>query len=184
MTTDSSTVYKQHLARYNTIGVNVVIVLEHCAVLWYITGPPPTAIWGGSAGAEKTVWWIGARKADARCRIYSRTTGCRLNCFRDCAGGWPESLSFYPAVQKVYSPVALPCMSSMPGGEETSWRQKKSVLACGRKDFLPVEPKAALLPLSLGELAAGTTRDYPCRFQIQFFEGRDALVSLLINTVL
>ena len=43
---------------------NVVIVFELCAVLWYITGPPPTAIWGGSAGAEKTVWWIGARKAD------------------------------------------------------------------------------------------------------------------------
>ena len=40
-----------------------MIVLELCAVLWYITVSPSTAIWGGSAGAEKTVWWIGAREA-------------------------------------------------------------------------------------------------------------------------
>ena len=42
---------------------NVVIVLELCAVFLYITGSPPSAIWGGSDGAEKTVWWIGAREA-------------------------------------------------------------------------------------------------------------------------
>jgi len=59
-------------------------------------------------GAEEAVWWVAARKAGACGRIYSRSTGCRLNCFRDCSGGLHESLSLYQAVQRVYRPVALP----------------------------------------------------------------------------
>jgi AraC-like DNA-binding protein len=72
-----------------------------------LCGPaPPTAIWRGSASAEKTVWWVAARKAVARCGIYSRSTEHRLNCFRDCSSGLRESPSLYQAVQSVYGPVA------------------------------------------------------------------------------
>ena len=42
---------------------------------------PSTRIWRGSARAEKGVWWVAARKAGACYRIYSRSSGHRLNCF-------------------------------------------------------------------------------------------------------
>jgi hypothetical protein len=38
----------------------------------------------------------------------SGSTGHRANCFRDCSGSLPESLSLYQALQRVYRPVALP----------------------------------------------------------------------------
>src|SRR5258708_23816393 len=58
--------------------------------------------------AEEAIWQIAARKAGARGRIYSRSTECRLNCFRDCSRGLHDTLSLYQAVQRVYRQIALP----------------------------------------------------------------------------
>src|SRR3984893_5196331 len=50
----------------------------------------------------------GVQSGDALDRIYSRSTGCGLDCFRDCSGGWHESLLLHQAVQRVYRPAASP----------------------------------------------------------------------------
>jgi AraC family transcriptional regulator len=59
--------------------------------------PPTTQIRRGSARAEKAVRWVAARKARACCRIYSRSSGHRLDRFRDCSGRLHESLSLRQA---------------------------------------------------------------------------------------
>jgi hypothetical protein len=83
-----------HIAMALLAGVQTGVALDRMygeALSTALRRPPPTRIWRGSARAENTLWRVVARKAGARGGIYSGSTGCRLNCFRDCSGGWHES---------------------------------------------------------------------------------------------